>query len=269
MLLERKNAVVYGAGGAIGSAVARAFAREGANVFLAGRTLARLDRVARRIRAGGGVAEAAQLDALDERAVNAHAEAVVRKAGRLDVSFNAIGIRGDLQGTPVVEMTTESFAVPIVFGTTTCFVTARAAARQMLERKSGTILMLTASASRLSGPFMGGFGVACAAIEAFSRSLAGELGPHNVRVLCLRSEGIPETWADEFETGVVGNWDPTGDPRKLRTRAEFQAFLEGKTLLRRLPTLAELANVAAFVASDRASAMTATVANLTCGGVVD
>jgi len=66
MLLENKNAVIYGGGGSIGGAVARAFAREGAKVFLAGRTLATIDAVAEEISASGGVAETAQVDALDE-----------------------------------------------------------------------------------------------------------------------------------------------------------------------------------------------------------
>jgi 3-oxoacyl-[acyl-carrier protein] reductase len=126
--------------------------------------------------------------------------------------------------------------------------------------------MVTGPAFGRSGPYTGGYGVACAAVEAFSRSLAGELGPHNIRVVCLRSEGIPETWADELEASAA-----RGGPRAKRamTRDELRSFLAGRTLLGRLPTLAEVANVAAFMASDRASAMTATVANLTCGGVVD
>ena len=90
MLLQGKNAVIYGAGGAIGGAVARAFAREGANVFLAGRTLESLDEVAEEIRSAGGVAETAQVDALDEQAVDQLADAVGASAGGIDISFNVI-----------------------------------------------------------------------------------------------------------------------------------------------------------------------------------
>jgi len=97
MLLENKNAVVYGGAGSIGRAVAAAFAREGARVVLAGRTLATLDEVAEELSAAGGAVETAQVDALDERAVDAHADAVASKAGGIDVSFNAIG-RDDLHG---------------------------------------------------------------------------------------------------------------------------------------------------------------------------
>src|SRR6266545_4848558 len=233
MLLENKNAVIYGESGSVGGAVARAFAREGAKVFLAGRTMAALDAVAQEIAATGAVAETARVDALDERAIEEHIGAVAAKAGGIDVSFNAISIR-DVQGIPLVELSREDFSLPIVTGTTTHFLTARAAARRMVEKGSGVILTLSASAAvSASAPEpwlgMGGFGVACAAIEAFSRSLAGEVGPRGVRVVCLRPHGIPETWRES--QGEDGG----------KTREEFQALMEEGTLLRRLPTLAEVA----------------------------
>jgi NAD(P)-dependent dehydrogenase (short-subunit alcohol dehydrogenase family) len=268
MLLENKNAIVYGAGGAIGGAVARAFAREGARVFLAGRTLSTLDRVAEEISAAEGVAETAQVDALDEQAVEKHVGEVVEQAGSIDVSFNAISIR-DVQLTPLVEMSREDFMSPILTGATAHFLTARAAGRRMVEQGSGVILTLSTSAASLSGRdrrfhLSGGFGVACAAIEALTKQLAAELGPRGVRVVCLRPDAIPETWPDEFRDHVFDAGDGAG-----RTGAEVRAYMEGGTLLGRLPTLAEVANVAAFMASDRASAMTATVANISSGSVVD
>ena len=267
MLLENKHAVIYGAGGSIGGTVARVFADEGATVFLAGRTLSALERIAEEISATGGSVETAEVDALDEQAVERHLDDVVGRTGGVDVSFNAISIRGELQGTPLIRMALEDFRLPITMGVETHFLTAGAAARHMVERGSGVILTLTASASRLAGPLMGGFGVACAAIESFTRCLAGEVGPQGVRVVGLRSEGIPETWNGEFRDHV---FDPPGDGYGAgMSRRELQAHLEGMTMLRRLPTLAELANVAAFVASDHASAITGSVANLTCGSVAD
>jgi 3-oxoacyl-[acyl-carrier protein] reductase len=262
MLLERKNAVIHGAGGAVGSEVARAFAREGAKVFLAGRALASVEALAEEISAEGGAAEAAGVDALDEQAVNDHAAEVVEKAGSIDVSFNAVSL-GDVQGIPLLEMSLADFSRPIATGTRTHLLTARAAARHMVERGSGVILTLTASAVRLADPVMGppllgGFGVACAAIESLTMNLAGELGPRGVRVVCLRAEGLPETWREDSE-----------EAKQFEDLREFHELLKARTLLRRLPTLAEVGNVAAFVASDRASAMTATVANVTCGSVID
>jgi len=254
MYLKDKIAVIYGAGGSIGGAVARAFAREGASVFLAGRTLEKVQAAADDITAAGGVAQAAVVDALDPRAVEQHLDAVIQLAGRIDISFNAIWIRGDLQGTPLLEMTCEDFTTPVMTGIQTHFLTATAAARRMVRQKSGVILTLSSSSSGLSGRDRrfhktGGFSTACAAIEAFSRSLAGEVGLQGVRVVCLRSDAIPETW-------------PV-DPVEIRT------YMEDGTALGRLPRLAEVANAAVFMASDQASAMTGTIANLTCGSIMD
>jgi NAD(P)-dependent dehydrogenase (short-subunit alcohol dehydrogenase family) len=263
MLLEDRAAVVYGAGGAIGGAVARAFAREGANVFLSGRHLAAVDAVTRDIIGTGGAAEAAQVDALDEQAVDRHVGAVVEKAGRIDVSFSAIGIPNEgIQGIPLVQLSAENFALPITTYTRAHFLTARSAARRMAEKRSGVILTITSTPPRMGIPFLGGLAPAWAAVEALSRDLSAELGPLGIRVICLRPHAIPETAtiraAFELHAKASG-----------MTSEQFQARGESMTHLRRLPTLAELANVAAFMASDRASAMTGTVANLSGGAIVD
>ncbi len=263
MLLANKNAVIHGAGGAIGGAVARAFAREGANVFLAGRTLAAVDAVAKDIAAAGGKAETAQVDALDERAVEQHTGAVADKAEGIDISFNAIGIpQQGVQGIPLVELSADSFTLPVMAYTKAHFLTATAAARRMVDKGSGVILTLTSTPARLAVPLMGGMAPAWGAVEALSRSLAAELGPRGIRVVCLRPDAMPET---ETITEVYG-LHAKGEGM---TRAEFQALMERQTLLRRLPTLAEVASVAAFLASDQASAMTGTVANLSGGAIVD
>ena len=258
MLLEDKNAIIYGAGGAIGGAVARAFAREGARVFLAGRTLQSLEEVAEQIRAAGGVAETAQVDALDEKAVGEHADAVVERAGSIDVSFNAISIR-DVQLIPLLEMSREDFMSPVLTGTSTHFLTARAAGRRMVEQGSGVILTLSSSAVRAFVPevHVGGFGIAGTAIEALTKLLAAELGPQGVRAVCLRSEGIPESWEGVSTEG----WSmPT---------EEVEAQIKARSLLGRVTTLADVGNAAAFLASDLSGATTGTVFNLTSGTVVD
>lgn len=175
MLLEKKNAVIYGAGGAIGGAVARAFACEGAKVFLAGRTLAPLEAVAEEISETGGVAEAAQVDTLDEQAVEKHIGEVVKKTGGIDISFNAIGI-GYVQGAPLVEMSLEEFTLPIADVMKTQFLTTTAAARHMTRKGSGVILAITATPARMAIPNSGSFGVACSAIEGLCRQLAGNSG---------------------------------------------------------------------------------------------
>jgi NAD(P)-dependent dehydrogenase (short-subunit alcohol dehydrogenase family) len=258
MLLEKKNAIVYGAGGGIGGGVARTFAREGATVFLAGRTRENLDRVANDIADAGGSAEVAVVDALDEQAVDAHARAVAARAGSIDVSFNLI-TRGDVQGIPLAEMTTADFTRPITTGITTNFITARAAVRHMIEQGSGVVLTLD-SGSAHGSPMMGGTGPADAAIDTFVRNLAAEVGPHGIRVLGLWTAGIPETLSPEKLAAV--NSDLKLD------EAAFQGLLkqlDAMRMLRRSPSLADVAAAAAFLASDRAAAITGTFVNVTSG----
>jgi len=258
MLLEGKNAVIYGGGGSVGGAVARAFAREGANVFLAGRTREPLEMVASDIEKAGGRVEVAELDALDEQAVEKHMGELVDNAGSIDVSFNAISIQ-DVQLIPLVEMSREDFMRPISTGMTTHFLTARAAALHMAAQRSGVILTFSASAARayFPGVHVGGFGIACTAIEALTKQLAAELGQSSIRVNCLRSEGIPESW----EGASTEEWSGSAD--------EIEEFLKQRSLLGRVTALADVGNAAAFLASDRAGATTGTVFNLTSGTVVD
>ncbi len=261
MLLQNKNAVIYGASGEIGSAVARAFAQAGARVFLASRTQATIEALAQEITQAGGVAEAAQVDALDEAAVEQHFNAVVISAGHVDISFNAISI-GYLQGDPLTELSVEQFTHPIADVMKTQFLTTRAAARQMSKQGAGVILAITATPARLALANSGNFGVACAAIEGLCRQLAVDFGSAGVRVVCLRSAGSPDgPKLDRF----------MGELAKLQgiTREEFEARLAEQTLLKRLPKLREVANAAVLMASDSASAFTGTVANVTCGQIVD
>jgi NAD(P)-dependent dehydrogenase (short-subunit alcohol dehydrogenase family) len=257
MLLEDKTAVIYGAGGAIGGAVARAFAREGARLFLTGRNVAKVEGVAKEI-----VAEASQVDALDEKAVEEHLDTVVERAGAVDISFNAVGLGPTRDRIPLTELAGDAFARPIAFYTSSNFITATAAARHMSDQGAGVIVTLTALPGRMPANLIGGSAPAWAAVEAFSRSLALEVGPAGIRVVCLRSHAIPETPLIEENLA-------TAAPAAGVTPAQFQAILEQGTLLKRLPTLAEVADTAAFVASDRAGAMTATVANLSAGSITD
>ena len=263
MLLENKTAIIYGAGGAIGGAVARAFAREGAALFLTGRHGATVDTVAQDIAANGGTVEAAEVDALDEASVEKHIAAVSKNGGRIDICFNAIGIpQHGLQGVPLIELPLDNFAGPLEAYPRAYFITARASARRMIERGSGVILTLTATPARLAAPLVGGMAAAWAAVEALTRTLAAELGPRGIRVVGLRPDAIPETATIDVVFGLHAN--AIG-----KTRSEFQSLIEGMTLRRRLPTLAEVADVATFMASDRASAITGTVSNLSGGSIVD
>jgi NAD(P)-dependent dehydrogenase (short-subunit alcohol dehydrogenase family) len=262
MMLKGKVAVVYGAGGDIGRAVARAFAREGAKLFLSGRTLRKVEAVAADIIGRGGVAEAAQVDALDEGAVEKYVGAVAEKAGTIDISFNAISIAKPVAKAPLLELSLEDFALPITTYTQATFLTARSAARRMVARRSGVILTITGTPGRMGFQNVGGTSPGYAAVVALTRNLSAELAPQGVRVVCLMPNAMPETATirDSFAryAKVAGV-----------TVAEFQGRFESMTHLRRLTTLEELANVAVFTASDQASGMTGTVVNLSGGGVVD
>jgi NAD(P)-dependent dehydrogenase (short-subunit alcohol dehydrogenase family) len=265
MLLKDKNAVIYGDGGAVGGVVARAFAREGARVFLAGRTLAKLEHVAADISAAGGAAEVALLDAMDERAVDLHADAIAAEAGGIDIALNALGI-AHVQGTPFAELSFEDYMHPVAAYTRTNFLTAKAASRHMVGQGSGVILTLSTPGARLSGQGFLGNGVASAGVEAFSRILASELGASGIRVVCLRPHAIPEAVATSH-TGEVFR----GKAERDGTTVEglLAEGMRSATLLKRLPTLAEVGDAAAFVASDRAGATTGTVFDLTSGAIVD
>jgi NAD(P)-dependent dehydrogenase (short-subunit alcohol dehydrogenase family) len=263
MLLEDKVAVLYGAGGAIGGAVARAFASEGAKVFLTGRRLAPVQAVAKDIVAGGGSAEAAQVDTLDEPAIDTHLQAVIDTAGHLDISFNAVGIPDTtILGVPLVELEAERFSLPITAYTRSYFLTARLAARRMVANRSGVIMTVTAIPARTGTPLQGGYPPAQAAKEALTRDLSAELAPQGIRVVGLRPNGLPETATlrEAFEPRATA----TG-----MTWEQWQQQLASRTHPRRLSTLAELAEVAAFVASDNASGMTGTTVNLTMGSLDD
>jgi NAD(P)-dependent dehydrogenase (short-subunit alcohol dehydrogenase family) len=258
VLLENKNnAIVYGGGGAIGGTVARTFARERASVFLAGRTREPLEAVAKDIEAAGGSAEVAVLDALDERAVDEHAEAVASRAGGIDISFNLI-TRGDVQGISLVEMKTEDLLRAVVNGLRSNVITARAAARHMIEQGSGVILALD-SGSAHGSPMMGSTGPADAATDTLIRNLAAEVGSHGIRVLGIWNAGLPETFTWEKLVAVDS---------KFRDEVTFQGLIENldqMRMTRRSPRLAEVAEVAAFLASERAGAITGTFVNVTAG----
>src|SRR5687767_13625639 len=159
MMLKDKVAVIYGAGGAIGGAVARAFAAEGATVFLTGRHAAAVEAVAERLTALGETAEVAEVDALDERAVDQHLESVMNTTGRVDISFNAIGYTDpSVIGVPLVELDVEQFALPIATYTRSYFLTARLAARRMLRERSGVIMTVSTLHARTGLALVGGYG---------------------------------------------------------------------------------------------------------------
>jgi len=263
MILKNKVAVIYGAGGAVGSAVARAFAREGAKLFLTGRHREPVEAVAKEVVCAGGPAETAEVDALDEQAVDRHLQSVIDKAGRVDISFNAVGIPNTtLQGVPLAELDTEQFSLPIATYTRTYFVTARLAARRMVPNRSGVIMTVTSIPSRTGIPLMGGVSPAMSAVESLTRGLSAELAPHGIRVVGLRPQGMPDSGTIKEVFGLHAKaWGISWE--------QFQELIAGRTHARRLSSLAEMANVAVLAASDQASGLTGTIVNLSLGSLDD
>jgi len=255
MLLEHRTAIVHGGAGAIGSAVARAYAREGAEVHLTGRTEAALDEVARRIHRDGGTAHVAPLDVLDQTAVERHATAVAHAAGGIDICFNATS-NDDVQGTPLLDMQLDDFMRPVTKSVTAHFVIATAAARHMAPRGTGVILAM--AGGREAIPRLGGSHVAWAALAGACRQLASELGPHGIRVAWLLSPGSPGSDEVEALHARVAHGE----------QEQPEADTDGR-LLHRRPSYEDVANIAVFAASDWARTMTATEINFTAGAVID
>ncbi|MFJ3585112.1 SDR family NAD(P)-dependent oxidoreductase [Streptomyces sp. NPDC090127] len=263
MLLKDKVAVIHGAGGAIGGAVARAFAAEGAELFLSGRRAGPVEALVEEIVSAGGSAVAAQVDALDEGVVDRYLGSVTDRAGRIDVSFDAVGVpNAEILGVPLTELDVERFALPIAACTRAYFLTARLAARRMVPQGSGVIMTVTALHSRTGIPLVGGYGPAMAAKEALTRDLSAELAPLGVRVVGLRPQAMPETRT------IREAFAPRAEATGL-TWEQWQEHLAARTHPRRLMRPAELAGTAAFLASDRASGLTGTTVNLTMGSLDD
>lgn len=249
MLLENKVAVIYGAGGTIGSAVALAFAREGARIFLAGRTRAKLERTAEEVRAKGGRADTAVVDALDEKAVETFVEEVVNQAGKIDISFNLISY-GDVQ-VPLLDILAGDFLQPITNAMRSHFLTTRAAARHMIRQGSGVILAFGGGGPQTL-PGLGGFKIALDAVESLRRQWECELGQHGIRVVTLKTGGVVETLPADFPG-----------------RDEIIDGIQKAALINPTETLTDVGNVAAFVASDLARTITATDINISSGALVD
>ncbi|HKO82504.1 MAG TPA: SDR family oxidoreductase [Chitinophagaceae bacterium] len=260
--LENKIAVVYG-DGSVGSAVAKAFANEGAKVYLTGRTPEKFKIISDQIIEAGGTISTAKLDALDEIAVEKHLDEVIEQSGKIDISFNAIGLpQAAFQGTALTELSVENFLKPITIYSQSHFVTARAAAKRMVRQKHGVILMNTPSPSRISVPFMGGMPSTWSSIEALSRTISAECGPHGIRSVCILTSAMPDTPLIDEVYGLHAN--AHGIDHK-----QFHAMMESKTHTKQLTSINDLAKAAVFVASDDGRAITGTILNMTAGLVIN
>ena len=264
MLLENRVAVIHGGGGSIGGAAARVFAREGARLFLAGASLPRLEAAASVARSEGAEVSIAVVDAMDQTEVDRHVDEVADAAGRIDIAVNTVGF-DHVQGVSITETSLDDFLHPVVGYLQTNFVTAKAVSRHMIAQGSGVILTISTPGARLTGRGLIGNAAQSAGLEGFSRALAGELGPHGVRVVCVR----PHAMSDALATSYTGQMFGRRADASGISRDQFLGGLVGMTLLGRLPVLDEVAEYLAFAASDRAASMTGAIANLSAGALVD
>jgi 3-oxoacyl-[acyl-carrier protein] reductase len=253
VILQNKNAVIYGAGGSLGGAVAKALASSGAHLFLTGRNTSTVQKLADEIKTSGAHAEVDLVDALDENSISSHLEKMIRQKGKIDISFNAIGVPV-VQNIPLTEIKVDDFISPVTAMTKSQFLTATAAARTMMKQKSGVILSLTATPGGIGYPYTGGFAPACCAVESFSRNLASELGPYGVRVINMRSAGSPDSRV--FKQAIDNN-------REIMETILRQ--MEGDTMLKKLPLMSDIANLAVFLCSDLAAMITGVTVDITCG----
>lgn len=253
MILQNKNAIIYGAGGSLGSAIAKAFANAGARLFLTGRNLNSVQKVADEIVASGGIAQAAKVDALKGNEINDHLDRVVENAGTIAVSFNCIGLEV-VQNMPLVGMSVDDFVRPSQIAMRSHFLTATAAGKAMMRQNSGVILSLTATPGGIGYPYTAGFAPACSAMETFYRNLAAELGIYNIRVVNMRSAGSPDSAVFKHAIDTIPD-----------VMAGILQKMQADTMLKKLPLMADIANVAVFLASDMAGKITGVTVDVTCG----
>lgn len=263
-ILEGKHAVLFGAGGSFGSVVASEFAAEGAEVFLSGRSMSSVEEVASQITGHGRTAHAAVVDAEDTAAVDAYIDGIASEAGSIDIVFNLIGPRLTEYGggKSATQLSVDEFMAPLVTLVRSQFITSRAAARHMIEQRSGVILFVTGSPARPHTPGATAIGAAFGAIENFTRNLAQDVSPCGVRVVCVRTAATPETRTiQELQASMTA-------ARHIPQEEVFKTLAD-MTLLKVSPTIADMARTAAFAASDNARMMTGTVLNSSAGAAID
>jgi len=264
MLVEGKVAVIFGGTGAVGRAVAHALAREGARVYLGARNQDRLDRVASEIRAAGGVADTFSVDVCDGPATSERMASLAQQAGPIDVAINATGFMHD-QGKGIAELSLAEFMQGFDPVLAAQFNISRAVAPHMGGERPGAIISVVAPAATMATPGHLGHIVGCAGVEAFVKALASELGPRNIRVVCVRSHAIVDAVQAGSHTREV--FAAKAQAAGL-TVEQWVGAAARSTMLNRLPTLAQVAAMVAFLASDHAGAMTATVVNMTAGATI-
>jgi NAD(P)-dependent dehydrogenase (short-subunit alcohol dehydrogenase family) len=262
-LLQNKHAAIFGASGEVGTGVAKEFAAQGATVFLSGRRLSAVEQLAAEIQREGGIAYAAEVDALAEQAVQTYLDGVAKEAGSIDILLNVTGPQAkDMgNGTSTLDLPLEQYMLPLTTLVPSQFITARAAARHMVQQHSGVILFLTASPVRglANGSAIGS---AFGAMESLLRCLTIDLSPQGIRVVGLRSGGMLETRTLQQSAENVAR--TLGIPKE-----QVVSVIEQRYLLKPHATVPDTAKLLAFLASDGAATITGAIMNATSGMILD
>jgi len=259
--LKDKVGVIFAASGEIAGAVAKSFAQHGAKVYVTGKNLAAVKALAEEIKAGGGRAEAGKVDAMNEAEIDNYLQKVVAENGKLDMVFNGIGsyYKDAGSGTPTLMATFEQFLNPLQRICGSQFLTSRVAAKYMIQSGSeGTILLLTASMSKMKAPNMAGFGSACAAVEGLTRIMAAEFGKNGIKAICICSAALMET---RKISGMISDFSEHLGISKEEMTSQYRRF----DILKSGPTLKQLGETAAFLVSENGVVFNSHIVDVDCG----
>nr|BFE32177.1 hypothetical protein GCM10010200_044280 [Actinomadura rugatobispora] len=250
--------MIYGAGGSVGRAVARAFAENGACVHLAGRNHSAVQALADELTGSGLSASAAALDVTDAVATGEHARSVVDVDGRIDIAFTAVTY-DEVQGTPLHELPVDDVERTLSVAARSHMHTVQAVAPHMIKQRDGVVQTMVGYGP--PHPLMGSTALAWQLVEAMYRQYAVELGPSGVRVQWFRTGGFRESIVDAPDYGSTYAGD-TSTP-------ELLASLDEATALGRVPSVNDAGSFAAFAASAAGRSLTAAGFNMTSGAVSD
>ncbi|MBS0030494.1 SDR family NAD(P)-dependent oxidoreductase [Chitinophaga sp. 22321] len=259
--LKNKVVVVFAASGDIAGAIARSFSQHGAKVYVTARNGDAVNGLAREIRAAGGNAEAARVDALNETEIDGFLKQVVADNGKLDVVFNGIGANyNEMGGRPAaIDATFKQFMAPMEKICGSQFLTARVAAKYMIQTQSeGTILLLSAALSRSKLSNVAGITAASAAVEGLTRAMAAEWGGNGIKVICISPGAI-------METRRISAWIESAAQQYGVPSAQLVAQYKAFDILKTNPTLKQVGETAAFLASETGTAFNSHVVDVDCG----
>lgn len=261
MTLKSKVAAIFAANGAIAREVAIEMAKEGALVYISGRNINEVKLLSKEIIANGYFAKPFQVDATNEKEIELFFKQIIEAEKRIDIVFNGIGLKSKEAnyGTPSIEISLEKFLLPLNTILASQFLTARTGAKFMQRTDSkGTILLLSASLSKLKVPFMAGITACCSAVEGLTRVLAAEFGAMGIKVTCLTPTGMPDTKTiKDTNELMMETFQKIGVPVSSDTPTS--------SLLSMDLTTKHTAKVAVFLASDAGGALNSHVVDIDFG----